>query len=323
MNTHQDNEIYEWQIIDKFKETSDAFTYVLLPTTSSQKFQFTVGQFVMMGALLRRPTPSGSDVENIVERAYSIASSPLREKIELTIKKEKPYGYINPINETADGFAAYFFEQVKVGDKVKIRLNPGKDHFLWKVAFGTEKDVAYWSGSNGAESARCLIQFIDDTKDRDLNLTLFYSNPYLYAKNEEEKEQTKDSEINVIYYRWLVEMAKKLPNLKVIFTFTRVKQEQELPNFEDERIIFRRGRFFVDSKGASEKTLSKYHGNNITKCFNPICGSSAFVNGIVRLPDGKLERRRGIMQNLVEIEGVTREKIDVEQYYLESVGAHK
>jgi ferredoxin-NADP reductase len=317
-NSKQDDGIYEWQIVDKIQEASDAFTYTFLPTTS-QKFQFTVGQFVLLGVPLRRPTPSGGSVENVVERAYSIASSPLREKIELTIKKEKPYGYINPANGTADGFAAYFFEQVKIGDKVKVRLNPRKDHFLWKVASGVEKDVAYWSGSNGAESARCLIQFIEDTKDPDLKLTLFYSNPNFYAKN---GENAKDA-IRVIYYRWLLEMAKKLPNLKVIFTFTRAGKDQELPTPDDENVVFRRGRFFIDSEGKPEKTLSKYHPHQATKCINPICGSSAFVNGVVRLADGSIIRGKGIMQNLVQAEGVAREKIDIEQYYLESVGAHR
>ena len=51
-----------------------------------------------------------------------------------------------------------------------------------------------------------------------------------------------------------------------------------------------------------------------------ICGSSGFINGIVKLPNGRIERRKGIMQDLTDIEGVKPEKIDKEQYYLEVVG---
>jgi hypothetical protein len=52
-----------------------------------------------------------------------------------------------------------------------------------------------------------------------------------------------------------------------------------------------------------------------------VCGSSGFINGVVKMPDGKIERRKGIIQDLMNIEGVKPEKIDKEQYYLQVVGA--
>jgi ferredoxin-NADP reductase len=255
----------------------------------------------------------------VVERSYSISSSPTRDLVDLTIKDEKPYGFINATTRKADGFSAYFFEQMKIGDKIKVRLNQNKNHFLSKVAAGIEKNVAYWSGSNGAESARCLLQFMEDTKDPDLRLTLFYSNP-IFPKN-----QDKNS-LKVIYYDWLIEMAKKLENFLVVFTFTR---EKTIPISSDHpRVIYRTGRFFVDSrfKGENEtervreKTLSKYHGGDVNKIFNPICGSSGFINGTVKSgTTGKILKGRGIMHDLLEIEGVKTEKIDKEQYYLQYV----
>src|SRR5215475_6748317 len=156
----------EWQIVSKAKETNDCYTYVFSPTRASN-FRFRIGQFVTISALLKRPTEVGTLEESIVQRAYSIASSPTRSLIELTIKDEKPYGFINPTTRKADGFSAYFFEQMKIGDKVKVRLNNNQDHFLSKIASGTEKNIAYWSGSNGAESARCLIQYMEDSRDPD------------------------------------------------------------------------------------------------------------------------------------------------------------
>jgi hypothetical protein len=306
----------QWQIVERIKETPDAFTYVFSPLTASQHRPFTVGQFVTISALLKRPTATGNLDESIVQRTYSIASSPMRDLIELTIKCEKPYGHINPITRKPDGFAAYFFEQMKIGDKVNVRFNPTKDHFLSRIAKGMEKNIAYWSGANGAESARCLIQYIEDIKDPELSLTLFYSNPTLYAYGEPCYNKT----VNVIYYNWLVDMAKKMENLKVVFTFTREKESDF--SCDHPRIIYRKGRFFSNLEGKQERTLSKYHGS-IKNSFNPICGSSGFINGIVKREDGRVERGRGIMQDLVDIEGVRLEQIDKEQFYFQIEAATK
>lgn len=303
-------EQYEWQITNRVAETPDTYTYSFSPTADSQRFKFNIGQSVTISAHLRRPTESGNIDESLVQRTYSIASSPSRNKLDLTIKDEKPYGYINPTTRKADGFAAYFFEQYTVGDKIRVRINPSKNHFLWKVTAGMEKDIAYWSGANGAEPARSLIQLMEDTKDPSVNLTLFYSNPCLYADRQ-------NKTFKVIYYKWLVEVAKKMENLKVVFTFTR---DSKTYLSDHERVFYRKGRFFSTQSGEKERTLLKYHGNSDTS-FNPVCGSSGFINGVVKWPDGRIERKRGIIQDLMEIEGVKPEKIDKEQYYLQLVGA--
>ncbi len=295
--------VLEWQVVDRVLEAPHTYTYTFSVGT---KCEFSVGQFVTVGTYLKRPTASGTMEEEWVERAYSLASSPLRDNVDLTIKKEKPYGYINTKINKADGFAAYFLEQVKVGDKVKVKFSTKKDHFLSKIASGKEKDIAYWSGANGAESARSLIQYMNDRPDLGLNLTLFYSNPHLYVSD-------SDKSVDVIYYKWLLDMTKKMENLKVVFTFTR---DSEVPSSDHPRIFFRKGRFFVDPNGGIEKTLSKYHGN-ANVAFNPICGSSGFITGIVQGADGKLEKRKGIIQDLMNVEGVSPEKIDKEQFYLD------
>src|ERR1051325_2502971 len=213
-------EEYEWQVIDRVVETSDTYTYSFHPTAASQRFSFNIGQSVTLNAFLKRPTTSGSLEESFVQRAYSIASSPTRDKIDLTIKDEKPYGYINPSTGKADGFAAYFFEQYGIGHKLKVRLNSTKNHFLSKIAAGIETNIAYWSGANGAEPVRSLIQLMEDNKQgNEFTLTLFYSNPFLYAD-----EGRKN--VNVIYYKWLIDIAKKMQNFRVIFTFTRSEERR-------------------------------------------------------------------------------------------------
>lgn len=313
---------YEWQVTEKVRETHDTYTYSLKPSSSSQRFNFGIGQFVTLSAMLKRPIASGAFEESVVNRAYSIASSPTRDYLELTIKEEKPYGYINPVTKKSDAFAAYFNQQVKIGDKIVLRLNPSKEHFLSKVDSGIEKNIAYWSGANGAQSARCLIQYMEDNKDSGHSLILFYSNTKLSI--ESENDQTSNTKqhpvetLNVIYYNWLIDAAKKLDNLKVVFTFTR---EQEIPEeSKDSSVIFRKGRFFLNPDGSPERTLSKYC-NNIETTFNPVCGSSAFINGTVRLPDGKLDKGKGILQYLIELEGIRPEKTDKEQFYLQQVSA--
>ena len=254
---------YEWQISSKVKETHDTYTYTLLPVSESQRFDFEIGQFVTLSAFLIRPTASGGSEENLVNRAYSIASSPSRDFIELTIKEEKPYGYINPTTGKSDSFAAYFNEQVKLGDRFKLKLNPNKEHFLWKVAAGIEKNVAYWSGANGAESARGLIQYMEDKNDPEFNLVLFYSNTKLSVDNAKKEfnntEHHPVDTLNVIYYNWLIDITKKIENLKVIFTFTR-EQEVPITSPQDARIIYRKGRFFLNPDGTPERTLLKYGG---------------------------------------------------------------
>ena len=314
---------YEWQVTEKVRETHDTYTYTLTPISASQRFNFGIGQFVTLSVMLKRPIASGGFEESVVNRAYSIASSPTRDLIELTIKEEKPYGYINPVTKKSDAFAAYFNQQVKIGDKIKLKLNPSKEHFLSKVDAGIEKNIAYWSGANGAQSARCLIQYMEDKKDPEQNLVLFYSNTKLSI--ESANAETSNNEhhpvesLNVIYYNWLIDAAKKLDNLKVIFTFTR---EHEIPTAsKDSRVSFRKGRFFLNPDGTPERTLSKY-GNNTKTSFTPVCGSSAFINGTVRLPDGKIKKGKGILQNLIELEGIMPEKTDKEQFYLQQVGAN-
>jgi ferredoxin-NADP reductase len=307
-----DENVYEYQITSKIKETPDTNTYSLSPVSESHRFTFNLGQFVTLSVPLKRPVSSGKNEETIAERAYSISSSPTRDHIELTIKDEKPYGYINPVSGKADGFAAYFFEQIKIGDKIKVKPSKSKTHFLSKVADGVEKDIAYWSGSNGAESARCLIQYMEDVKDSGLKLILFYCNRKVYNDGYEKENDKKI--VDVIYHDWLLKVAKALENFKVVFTFTR---ENEIPLTSDHpRIIYRTGRFFKDQSGSQERTLLKYHGN-VESAFNPICGSSALINGIVKRETGEIIRGRGLMQDLLEIEGVHPDKIDREQYYLQ------
>ena len=58
-------EDHQWQIINRIKETPDTFTYVFSPVSASQRCPFTVGQFVTISALLKRPTATGNLDESL------------------------------------------------------------------------------------------------------------------------------------------------------------------------------------------------------------------------------------------------------------------
>jgi hypothetical protein len=45
-------------------------------------------------------------------------------------------------------------EQMKMGDKVRVRSNPNKNHFLSRIDEGREKNIAYWSGANGCGTCK-------------------------------------------------------------------------------------------------------------------------------------------------------------------------
>jgi hypothetical protein len=69
------------------------------------------------------------------------------------------------------------------------------------------------------------------------------------------------------------------------------EKEQDFSS-DHPRIIYRIGRFFFNPDGTPERTLSKYH-RNIEASFNPICGSSGFINGIVKRADDREWREDG------------------------------
>ncbi len=52
VNMSSGSNCYEWQIIDRIKETHNVFTYVLDPVSDSQRFSFEAGEFVMLGTFL-------------------------------------------------------------------------------------------------------------------------------------------------------------------------------------------------------------------------------------------------------------------------------
>ena len=66
---------------------------------------------------------------------------------------------------------------------------------------------------------------MEDKNDRELNLVLSYSiegYQLIIAKKEfNSTEHHPVDTLNVIYYNWLIDITKKIENLKVIFTFTR------------------------------------------------------------------------------------------------------
>jgi hypothetical protein len=62
------------EITNRVKETHNAYTHTLAPSSKSQKFLFEVGQFVMLGAFLSLPS-------QFLPSAYISYSKPIQIQI--------------------------------------------------------------------------------------------------------------------------------------------------------------------------------------------------------------------------------------------------
>jgi len=142
---------------------------------------FSPGQFVFLYAMI-----NGEEIK----RAYSIASSPLDEKLELEIE----------LVENGK-MTSFLHTQTKVGDIFEIN-NP-QGHF--KFIEGKSDKVIMIAGGTGIAPMRSIIRYCTQ-KNLDTKLVLFYSS------------RTKD---RIVYKKEFEELVKENPQLKVVNTLTR------------------------------------------------------------------------------------------------------
>jgi ring-1,2-phenylacetyl-CoA epoxidase subunit PaaE len=103
MSTH----FHPLEVEDIIRETPEAVSIVFrLPEELKEEYAYKQGQYLT----LRMPMPEGE-----VRRSYSMSSSPLEEKMTITVKKV-----------TGGLMSTYLCEQMKVGDKMDIGLPEGR-----------------------------------------------------------------------------------------------------------------------------------------------------------------------------------------------------
>ena len=171
-----------FKVIQKTNQASDVVTLRLEPIDPFN-LDFLPGQFVNL--YIQR------EGETLLARPYSIASSPTNKKyLELTIKIIEGGRFTPRV------------ASLKEGDVVKVGGPFGKFFFLDEKKM---KDMVLIGGGCGITPFISIIRYVADRK-LDMNVTYFYS------------ARTMDS---ILYKDELEAIAKKNPNIKVIFTCTR------------------------------------------------------------------------------------------------------
>jgi len=287
--------VYKVRIEKITTEADDAKSYIFVPVDFEEGlFHYMPGQFFMLEAEINRPETliydratkqimgSGKTVLTTEKKAYSIVSSPTEE------------GYIELLIKSENGvFAPYFLEQAQVGDVYRFHEPQGK--FMRNFFENKGNLIACWSSGSGIPSTMSIMRYKLD-KGLDTKVAVFDSNKTL-----------KD----VIYHRRLKEMIGESEDFASIFTITR-EPEKNLPKPDRARVAYVSGRFW----SREPNTLEAYVGKEWQSYFNTICGASTFINGKTTDEEGKLVKRsKGIQDHLLEV-GLTKNRIDVDQFYL-------
>ncbi|ADC90056.1 Oxidoreductase FAD-binding domain protein [Thermocrinis albus DSM 14484] len=172
----------EAPVVDIITETPSTKTLVL--DVRHQPIDFYPGQYV----LLYVPYPPTGE---ILKRAYSIASSPLKKDfLELTVKR------------VPNGRASSFLTQmVKVGDVLRIKGPYGK--FIWLPSMS--EDIVLIGAGSGIVPLMCILRYIKDARLEKVKALLIYSN----------------TSYEEIIYREELNKLSQLPNIRVVHTLTR------------------------------------------------------------------------------------------------------
>ncbi|MFH2020354.1 MAG: FAD-binding oxidoreductase [archaeon] len=166
------------KLIDRKEEAKgiDIFTF-----EPSQKLSFLPGQFVLLHA-----TIEGKEIK----RAYSIASSPLDEYLELII--EKVSGGL---------MTTYLFDTLQIGENLIISSPQGV--FKYDETVGDE--IVMITGGTGIAPMRSIIRYCTEKK-LDTKLLLIYSSR---------------SKERVLFQDELNQLEKKNNNFSIRITYTR------------------------------------------------------------------------------------------------------
>jgi ring-1,2-phenylacetyl-CoA epoxidase subunit PaaE len=147
-------QFYPLQIIDIIKETDRASSLVFgIPETIKDTFAYKQGQYITIKLNLDG---------NEVRRSYSMSSSPLEDKLQITVKR------------TDDGYvSAFLTEQVKVGDQLEVSAPEGKFY----AALHPEQNRTYYMVGAGS-GITPLMSLIKTTLEVEplSKIHLFYGN---------------------------------------------------------------------------------------------------------------------------------------------------
>ncbi len=222
----------------------------LMPTD----FDYYPGQFIMLRVDMRETEEfkikEGKNPSQV--RAFSISSSPTSKGfVEVAIKEEE-HGFVS----------VYMNKVAQVGDDVKISGPFGKFYFTEGMA----DEIILLAAGSGVAPFMGILRYIT-AKNLPVKTTLIYSN------------RTPQ---DIIYKKELDELAN-LPNIKIVHTITRAKDEHK----------------WAGQTGRIDEALIKKYTSDLTKPLFYICGPPEFSNN---------------MESLFSMLGIPKEKIHTEKW---------
>ena len=244
----------EYKLVSMKQETPDTVSFVL----SGPSIEHQAGQFVML------EYPGGDaeakDPEKPIKRAYSIASGPKRGQwgfIELCVK-EMPEGWISKLLQNITLSSSFWLS----GPFGRFVFDPE-----------VHKDIVMLAAGSGIAP---FASYLEEIRDRKLETKakLIFSN-----KTEED----------IIYRKWLDDLAHHCKNAEVHYTLTRYPKE----DVEGEDV-------WLGKTGRIDQTMLKHLcGDDLADKDFFICGPLVFVKA---------------MQSILEELGVVKENIHFESY---------
>ncbi|MBN2367909.1 oxidoreductase [Candidatus Woesearchaeota archaeon] len=171
-----DEETINAEVINIIDETPDVKTFRLQP---EHKLDFIPGQFVNIYV----------NIGKLVKRSYSIASSPSKEYIDLTIKKVQG-GKLSP----------HMHDKVKIGDKINISYPEGRFTFSEE-----DTNLVFVSAGCGIVPFMSIMRYSTEKK-LNQKIILLYS--------------SKTAQ-DIVYREELKSLEKENSNIKVFHTITR------------------------------------------------------------------------------------------------------
>ncbi len=220
------------QIIEIIPQTHDTAVFRF---SVPENFDYYAGQFVMLRVDMKeingfkiRDNKNPSQI-----RAFSIASTPTQK------------GYVETaVKADEDGFVSVYMNKVaKVGDAVKVSGPYGK--FYFNESMGDE--IVLLGAGSGITPLIGILRYVS-AKNLPTKVLLVYSN------------KTPD---DIVYKKDLEELSK-IPNIKIVNTITRAKEEHK----------------WEGETGRISEEIVKKNVSDITKPLYYICGSPEFSHTI-------------------------------------------
>ncbi|MBI5392535.1 oxidoreductase [Candidatus Woesearchaeota archaeon] len=176
-------------ITEVITETHDTKT-LRFGFSKDKSISFIPGQFVMIAV----PTEKNGK-QTVVKRSYSVASSPAKDYLDLTVKA------------MPNGFISKQLQDTEVGQEFDITGPFG--HFTFNEK--EMQEIVLIGAGSGISPLRCIVQYIQD-KELETKATLIYSN------------KTPD---DIIFKKELLEMNDEMQNFSLQLTITRPEEMEK------------------------------------------------------------------------------------------------